>query len=77
MSQLPIGGTLARRLISVNLIDSVVVASPGSKRGVRLVSQLSLDSYLRSLLPKRSEEASAYWVDLKQTLSYGCRVAGD
>ena len=53
MSQLPIGNTLARRLIAEGNIDSIVVASPGSKRGVRLVSQSSLDAYFRSLIPQR------------------------
>jgi hypothetical protein len=52
MSQLPIGTTLTRRLIEEGFLDSIVVASPGSKRGVRLVSQESLDRYFRSLLPK-------------------------
>jgi hypothetical protein len=52
MSQLPIGTTLVRRLIEEGFLDSIVVASPGSKRGVRLVSQESLDRYFRSLLPK-------------------------
>jgi hypothetical protein len=56
MSQLPIGSTLARTLIKNGDLDSVVVASPGSKRGVRLVSQDSLDRYLRSLLPKDKQE---------------------
>jgi hypothetical protein len=58
MSQLPIGGTLARRLICEGLIDSIVVASPGSKRGVRLVSQESLDRHFRSLLPQRQESVA-------------------
>jgi hypothetical protein len=58
MAQLPIGGTLARRLIADGLIDSIVVASPGSKRGVRLVSQESLDRHFRSLLPQRQEAAA-------------------
>jgi len=53
MAQLLIGGTLARVLIKNGDLDSVVVASPGSKRGVRLVSQESLDQYLRSLLKKQ------------------------
>jgi len=59
MSQLPIGNTLARTLIKDGHLDSIVVASPGSKRGVRLVSQESLDRYFRSLLPKDKEEVAA------------------
>jgi hypothetical protein len=59
MSQLPIGGTLARSLIAAGFLDSIVVASPGSKRGVRLVSQESLDRHFRSLLPNRQEAAAA------------------
>ena len=58
MSQLPIGGTLARTLIAAGLIDSIVVASPGSKRGVRLVSQQSLDRYFRSLLEQGQAEVA-------------------
>jgi hypothetical protein len=59
MDELPVRQTLARKLIAAGLIDSVVVASPGSKRGVRLVSQESLDRYLRSLLMEQgaAEEA--------------------
>ncbi len=59
MSELPIGGTLARTLIAGGYFDSIVVASPGSKRGVRLVSQESLDRYFRSLLPQRQEAGAA------------------
>jgi hypothetical protein len=59
MSQLPIGGTLARKLIAGGALDSIVVASPGSKRGVRLVSQESLDRHFRSLLPQRQEAGTA------------------
>jgi hypothetical protein len=59
MSQLPIGNTLARTLISQGLLDSVLVASPGSKRGVRLVSQESLDRYFKSLLPEGNAETLA------------------
>jgi hypothetical protein len=59
MDELPMRQTLARKLISAGLIDSVVVASPGSKRGVRLVCQESLTRYLRTLLAeqKAAEEA--------------------
>lgn len=58
MSQLPVGLTLARVLIKEGYLDSIVVKSPGSKRGVRLVSQESLDRYFRSLLPKKEEPAA-------------------
>ena len=59
MSQMPIGATLTRRLIAEGLLDSIVVSSPGSKRGVRLVSQESLDRYFRSLLPKKETAEAA------------------
>jgi hypothetical protein len=59
MSQLPIGNTLARTLIKNGDLDSVVVSSPGSKRGVRLVSRESLNRYFKSLLEEQKEEAAA------------------
>ena len=54
MNQLPIGSTLTRILIKKGHLDSIVVGSPGSKRGVRLVSQESLDRYFRLLLKEQS-----------------------
>lgn len=59
MSQLPVGATLARVLIAKGLIDSIVVASPGSKRGVRLVSQESLDRYFKLLHAQQEAERKA------------------
>jgi hypothetical protein len=59
MGQLPIGATLTRTLIKDGHLDSIVVASPGSKRGVRLVSQESLDRYFKSLLAQQKEEVVA------------------
>jgi hypothetical protein len=58
MNQLPFGATLARVLISQGHIDSVLVKSPGSRRGVRLVSQESLDRYLKSLLQQQAGETA-------------------
>jgi hypothetical protein len=55
MNQLPIGHTLADQLIKAGHLKSVIVAAPGSKRGVRLVEAASLQEYLGGLptsLPK-------------------------
>jgi len=50
MSQLPFGETLCRTLIKEGKLESVVVsAKPGGKQGIRLVSQESLNQFLRSL----------------------------
>src|ERR1700747_176021 len=54
MAQLPIGATLARKLIGLGHLDSIVVSSPGSRRGVRLVSQESWNCYCRSLYEKQT-----------------------
>jgi hypothetical protein len=59
MEELPVRRTLARKLINEGFIDSVIVASPGSKRGVRLVSRESLDRYLRSLLAEQKTGTAA------------------
>jgi hypothetical protein len=49
LSELPIGETLARKLINEKILFSVLVGVPGSKRGTRLVSAKSFDAYIRSL----------------------------
>jgi hypothetical protein len=49
LNELPFGETLARRLIAEGILFSVLVGVPGSKRGTRLVSAKSLDTYIRSL----------------------------
>jgi hypothetical protein len=51
MNQLPIGRTLALDLIKVGHLKSVIVAGPGSKRGVRLIELASLEEYFASLPP--------------------------
>lgn len=53
-SQMPIGRTLATRLAKEGQIQSVLVKSPGSRRGVRLFSAASLDAYLTSLIEKEA-----------------------
>jgi len=57
MDELPIGRTLATRLIKEGVIVSVLVCAPGSKRGVRLVSTKSLEAYLQSLVPNQQQGA--------------------
>jgi hypothetical protein len=49
MSQLPIGRTLAVRLIKEGKLISALLGAPGTKRGVRLVSLESFENYVRSL----------------------------
>ena len=46
-TELPIRETFARKLIAEGFLESVVIASPGSKRGVRLISIESFDRYIR------------------------------
>jgi hypothetical protein len=57
MDELPFSRFVADRLIEEDLLFSVVVGAPGTKRGVRLVSADSLDDYLRSLASKPEKEA--------------------
>jgi hypothetical protein len=47
LSDLPIRTTFARKLIALGILESVLVASPGAKRGIRLVSVASFDRYVR------------------------------
>jgi hypothetical protein len=47
LSQLPIRETFARKLINEGLLESVLISSPGAKRGVRLVSVASFDRFVR------------------------------
>jgi len=57
ITELPFGRTLATRLIEEGLLISVLVAAPGSKRGIRLVSAESLEAYLNGLANKKQEAA--------------------
>lgn len=64
LNQLPIGETLTRKLIDEDILFSIVVGSPGSRRGVRLVSLESWEAYTNSLAkeqhkPTKAESASA------------------
>jgi hypothetical protein len=47
LSDLPIRQTFARKLLAQGILESVLVASPGAKRGVRLVSVASFDRFVR------------------------------
>jgi len=64
LDELPIGKTLAYRLIDEGLLFSVVVGSPGSKRGRRLISRQSLNDYLNSLVPKPERQAGVSVVEV-------------
>ena len=55
INELPIGPTLARKLIADGVLFSVLAGVPGSKRGVRLISAKSFDLYIRSLADGRIE----------------------
>ncbi len=64
INQLPIGETLTRKLINEDVLFSIVVGSPGSRRGVRLVSLESWEAYTKSLAkeqhkPTKAEPAKA------------------
>jgi hypothetical protein len=47
LADLPIRETFARKLISQGILESVLIAAPGAKRGVRLVSVSSFDRFVR------------------------------
>jgi hypothetical protein len=57
LGQLPIGETLARKLINEDVLFSIVVGSPGSRRGVRLVSLESWEAYTSSLAKEQRKSA--------------------
>jgi hypothetical protein len=50
---LPIGETFARKLIDEGLLVSVVVSSPGARRGVRLIQ---LDSFNRYVAEQQKQQ---------------------
>ena len=52
LDELPISKTLAYKLIDEGLLFSVVVGTPGTRRGRRLISRQSLNDYLKSLAVK-------------------------
>jgi hypothetical protein len=47
LGDLPIRPTFARKLIKQGLLESVLIAAPGAKRGVRLISVASFDRFVR------------------------------
>jgi hypothetical protein len=59
INQLPIGETLARKLIDEGILLSIVVGSPGSRRGSRLVSLESWEAYTKSLAKDQQKPGKA------------------
>ena len=49
MHQLPFSRVYGYKLINADLIESVLVKTPGNRKGIRLVDGDSLDRYLESL----------------------------
>jgi len=49
LDELPLRKTLARQLCKSGVLQSVLAGTPGSRRGVRLVSKESFDAYLLAL----------------------------
>jgi hypothetical protein len=58
-ADLPIGQTFARKLIAGGFLESIVIASPGSKRGVRLISIESFNRYVREYGKAKIERGDA------------------
>jgi hypothetical protein len=48
LDNLPIGGTLARKLIDLGILAAATVGRPGSKRGTTLVSVASFQAWVES-----------------------------
>jgi hypothetical protein len=59
LDELPIGETLARKLIDLDILQSIIVGAPGSKRGRRLVSLESWETYTSSLAKEQRKSAKA------------------
>jgi hypothetical protein len=53
VDEMPFSRAVTYKLIEAELISSVVVTWPGSKRGRRLIDSDSLDSYLEGLTGKQ------------------------
>ena len=54
VDEMPFSRAITYKLIDAELISSVVVTWPGSKRGRRLIDSDSLDSYLEGLTAKQA-----------------------
>ena len=59
VDEMPFSRAITYKLIDAELISSVVVTWPGSKRGRRLIDSDSLDSYLEGLTAKQARTKRA------------------
>jgi hypothetical protein len=57
MSELPFSRVYGYRLIEAGVLSSVLLKTPGSQKGIRLVDSDSLDSYLENLTEQQKREA--------------------
>jgi hypothetical protein len=55
MHQLPFSRVYGYRLINDGLIESVLVKTPGNRKGIRLVDGNSLDRFLEKLAAEQKE----------------------
>jgi hypothetical protein len=55
VNQLPFSRGYTYKLIAIGALESVLVQSPGSKKGVRLIDGDSLDRYLENLAAEQKE----------------------
>ena len=55
VNQLPFSRGYTYKLLAIGALESVLVQSPGSKKGVRLIDGDSLDRYLEKLSVEQKE----------------------
>jgi hypothetical protein len=55
MSELPFSRVYGYRLIEAGVLSSVLLKTPGSQKGIRLIDSDSLDRYLENLAAEQKE----------------------
>jgi hypothetical protein len=55
VNQLPFSRGYTYKLLAIGALESVLVQSPGSKKGVRLIDGDSLDRYLEKLAAEQQK----------------------
>ncbi len=58
VNQLPFSRGYAYKLLAIGALESVLVQTPGSKKGVRLIDGDSLDRYLEKLTVEQKKEVA-------------------
>ena len=73
VDEMPFSRAITYKLIDAELISSLVVTWPGSRRGRRLIDGDSLDSYLESLTAKQAAVHRVPIRQLRQVVKRGTR----